>query len=464
MKESLTNKLKDSNPFALLDEEEFEKWIAASEILDKEPGEKILRADEMNSNLYLVLQGEIRLIDYGDIGEGAFTLGKRGSGQLIGWVSLLRGEATENIIASTNVKLLGLPGEYFVKNIKENKKFGDYFGNLVNPHEIYKVGAAAQEQIAKKTENWHKNLALAIKDCRVITVPEQGEHIIDEEVASNIDWYMSSAHHGKYKVGTIVESKFENTENDRLKLPRRLVGIPRNLMDGKEEITKKEKEKEKEKVKEIVVTSLEELGIIEGDNIDPRIKYPSYKAKSKVGSVIAACEMLSEYCKIPFKKDIIKKIIEGHIGRDKKISEELIAGLNEYLGLSTQIAEVLVSNIEYLEVPAQFCVDEVPIMIWEIKNKKVTLGDSVKGLRVVDLEDLRGILGESGKFIISKRTKETQTTRFGWSWFTPLVKKYKKPLALVFAASLLAQLFGLAIPLLLQQIIDKVLSQGISAA
>ena len=94
------------------------------------------------------------------------------------------------------------------------------------------------------------------------------------------------------------------------------------------------------------------------------------------------------------------------------------------------------------------------------KEQKVTLGDSVKGLRVVDLEYLRDILGESGKFIISGKTKETQTTRFGWSWFTPLVKKYKKPLALVFAASLLAQLFGLAIPLLLQQIIDKVLSQG----
>ena len=84
----------------------------------------------------------------------------------------------------------------------------------------------------------------------------------------------------------------------------------------------------------------------------------------------------------------------------------------------------------------------------------------MKGLQVVDLEYMRSIVGDSGKFIISKRTKETQTTRFGWSWFTPLVKKYKKPLALVFAASLLAQLFGLAIPLLLQQIIDKVLSQG----
>ena len=45
------------------------------------------------------------------------------------------------------------------------------------------------------------------------------------------------------------------------------------------------------------------------------------------------------------------------------------------------------------------------------------------------------------------------------SWFTPLWLS-TKPLILVFVSSLLAQLFGLGIPLLIQQIIDKVLTQG----
>ena len=59
-----------------------------------------------------------------------------------------------------------------------------------------------------------------------------------------------------------------------------------------------------------------------------------------------------------------------------------------------------------------------------------------------------------------RRVGSTPTSRFGWNWFTPLILKYKKSLVLVFVASLLAQLLGLAIPLLIQQIIDKVLSQG----
>ena len=64
------------------------------------------------------------------------------------------------------------------------------------------------------------------------------------------------------------------------------------------------------------------------------------------------------------------------------------------------------------------------------------------------------------KFTLPRRTETTPTSRFGWSWFVPLLRKYKKSLVLVFIASLLSQLFGLGIPLLLQQIIDKVLSQG----
>ena len=50
----------------------------------------------------------------------------------------------------------------------------------------------------------------------------------------------------------------------------------------------------------------------------------------------------------------------------------------------------------------------------------------------------------------------TVRVSFGWSWL-PLLK-VQVTLALVFISSLLAQLFGLV--LILQQIIDKVLSQG----
>ena len=464
MKESirrdLIDKLKDLKPFSLLDEETLCSWISDSRIEDKLPGENILRTDEINNNIYLVLQGEIRLIAYGDIGEGAFTLGKRGKGQLIGWVSLLRGEGTENVIASTNVKLLALSAAQFITAIKNNKEFAVHFENLPNPHEIYKVGVAAQEQNPLKSKGWHKDLTNNLKRCKIKTIEKGKVFIVSKEMSEDLFWYMSSAQSRRYSIGSRINDKVEDAIDDKLMLPRRIVGIPKDLMVTNDSMSMDTETDEKEKVKEIVVTSLEELGIMEEDNIDPSIKFPIYSSRSKLGSVICACRMLAEYHKIPFRKDTVKKIVEGHLSRDKAVTSELIAALNEYMGLSTQIAEVNTSNVECLEVPAQTCINEIPIMIWEFKKKEVTIGDAKKGLQVLTVDQLKDRLGEKAKFVISKRTRETQTTKFGWGWFTPLAKKYKKPLLLVFVASLLAQLFGLAIPLLLQQIIDKVLSQG----
>ena len=68
--------------------------------------------------------------------------------------------------------------------------------------------------------------------------------------------------------------------------------------------------------------------------------------------------------------------------------------------------------------------------------------------------------GVNIRLLILKKSPSATTNTFGWKWFIPLVVKYKWALILVFAATMVAQLMNLAIPLLLQQIIDKVLSQG----
>ena len=99
-------------------------------------------------------------------------------------------------------------------------------------------------------------------------------------------------------------------------------------------------------------------------------------------------------------------------------------------------------------------------MFYGIRKSEAIIASPEVGIYRVDLESLSSSFGERFRFVLPRRVASTPTSRFGWSWFTPLLKKYKKSLVLVFVSSLLAQLFGLAIPLLLQQIIDKVLNQG----
>ena len=61
-------------------------------------------------------------------------------------------------------------------------------------------------------------------------------------------------------------------------------------------------------------------------------------------------------------------------------------------------------------------------------------------------------------------TDRTPKKRLSFKWFLPAIKKNKKPLIEVLIASLFVQLFQLMNPLIIQQIIDKVIGQGASSS
>ena len=62
--------------------------------------------------------------------------------------------------------------------------------------------------------------------------------------------------------------------------------------------------------------------------------------------------------------------------------------------------------------------------------------------------------------LIVERNETTKTDRFDWRWFLPLILKYRFSLLIVLSATFAIQLATLGMPLLMQQIIDKTLSQG----
>ena len=63
-------------------------------------------------------------------------------------------------------------------------------------------------------------------------------------------------------------------------------------------------------------------------------------------------------------------------------------------------------------------------------------------------------------FLNIARTNKSPTTKFGLSWFWPSLKKHKGSLLQVVIASFCVQLLTLLNPLLIQQIIDAVITQG----
>ena len=91
LQEQLYKQLNKQNPYSYLTETHLKEWLITSKAVIFTPGQRLLRPDELNSRLYLILSGTVRLLAQGDENEGIYTLDRRGAGQLIGWTSLLRG-------------------------------------------------------------------------------------------------------------------------------------------------------------------------------------------------------------------------------------------------------------------------------------------------------------------------------------------------------------------------------------
>ena len=206
--------------------------------------------------------------------------------------------------------------------------------------------------------------------------------------------------------------------------------------------------------------SLEQLGILESDKMKDDEKYPFIKGKGKLKEATAVCEMIARSYNLPFKKDMVKKIFEDQFRRGKDLTLDLIAGVCEVMGLNSQLATTNTNYTNSIEGPVVLFLEKKCCVLYGKEKGKFVIANPNNGIKRYSLEEIKKEYPENIQFAILKRSTTSPTKKFGWHWFTPLLKKYKLSLFLVFVSSLLAQVFGLAIPLLIQQIIDKVLSQG----
>jgi len=74
-------------------------------------------------------------------------------------------------------------------------------------------------------------------------------------------------------------------------------------------------------------------------------------------------------------------------------------------------------------------------------------------------EEIESNFPEGIELLLLERSNSTPERRFGFSWFWPALRRYRGLLLQVLLASFVVQLFSLANPLLIQVIIDKVISQ-----
>jgi len=458
--EALLEQLAAQSPFSKLPEEELKIWLSSAKRVHFAIGQRILRPDELNPYIYLVLQGNIRLIAIGSESEGQISLGLRGPGQLLGWISLLRGTPTEFVRASTDVVALKLSATDFISIVRKHPPFASCFNCLTNPHETYLVAQASAELQPIQKPEWQNDLRKCVGQSIASSI-YPGEPLNSlPEIPSDWSWFLSTPSVPGYAVGTTITNTLASLpERPGFLLPYRLVALPRLVPLHIPEIDSR-LATSSSSVNETSPVDMHKLGILEDDLLIDEERYPLVRGRGPLNEVLAVCEMVALQYEVPFRRDAVQKVLEVQLQRDNVISLELLSGLCELLGMTTQLAETASIHIGSVESPAVLILDGIPIIFQGLKKGKAIILHPHLGVKKIPQSEFISSLGEKFRFSLPRRSPTTPTSRFGWHWFTPLLKKYSVPLALVFISSFLAQLFGLAIPLLLQQIIDKVLTQG----
>jgi ATP-binding cassette subfamily B protein len=453
-------KLVKQIPFALLPAEQCEAWFTGAQLLRYEPGKRLLRPDELPEWLLVVVQGQVRLLVNDPVDQEPITLEKRGPGQLLGWSSLLRGAACEWVSASNDVFVVAVPAEGFVAAVLSCPAFADYFHRLPGAHEAHAVAMAAAELQPRRPAGWQQELQTRLAQAWACALEPGLPFSPPASAPGGLIWHLSTVGVPGIPVGACLDASVVLPKHEGYRLPYRCIGLPEAKELPAAEQVLPVQALFTEVTDQAPATSLQQLGILEDDHLQDRDRFPLVRGRGQLAEAMAVIEMMALSHHVPFRRDAIGNVLEDQFRRDKTLSLELLAGLCELMGLNSQLAETDRANLASVEAPAFLMLEGIPVVLFRQAGSHLLLGHPHHGLQRLPISQVKQQLGERFRFVLPRRAAATPTSRFGWSWFTPLLGKYKTALAIVFIASLLAQLFGLAIPLLIQQIIDKVLSQG----
>ncbi|MEM8829805.1 MAG: peptidase domain-containing ABC transporter, partial [Cyanobacteria bacterium P01_G01_bin.19] len=444
-------------------------------------GKVMIMREKMQGQVAIISEGEVRLLGYDPRTKMPTTLDKLKPGQIIGWVNLARGVPCETAMASTEVVCLALDNADFLALIEQHPQLASQYKLKPAKVEIFDLLGVQLEQEAQG--DWElEDLADRMTEVAEAYYLPPGEHQLDSDIARTLKdpsliWLVSGGGTiDNFPVGSRLElTRDRQTITVKGDRPARLISIPKShWFEGVEASTFIEDPLADIDTTGIISLDLDETdfddsqGLGEGytfhseeETVDSEKKeYPYFSGKTPLDAGVACFQMLSKYFGMPFRKEVIKRVLKEQLERTPNLSLPLCGAVSELMGLSPQLINIPAQAITRIDGPCLVTWQDNLAIIYELTESELVIAVPELGVRRYKPEDFIETWGEGGEVLLLKKTKDTPQERFGLNWFLPALQKYRRVLIEVFVASFFVQLFQLANPLMIQVIIDKVISQN----
>lgn len=408
------------------------------------------------SHVYWILQGECRLLSIGE--DSLSSLARMGPGYCVGLASLLRANPCENVTASTPVVALAVPDCLIVEFYKNESSFKTWCNQTLWAAELAEILHLSVKRNARAFSSPMSRLAKIVQTAQLITGSDQTHpKIVDKEFDGRI-FFVASANTDQ-PIGTELDIN--------LPLPRarppfdlRVVSIPKDLIDLEDHLPSSSQPSSSSS--ELVgreAPALVQRGGLDLGQTDELSNFKLIPAQGQMEETLACLQMLALQLKLPLRRDSIEKILRDNMRRGQSLSLQLCGQLGASLGLHVLAAKVPPEKGVRLQPLSMVPWKESFALVISSDVTGLKLASPSNGIVKLIPDQLEEAFPEGIEVLIMERAANTPEKRFGPDWFIPVLSRYKGVLIQVLIASFVVQLFSLANPLLIQVIIDKVISQ-----
>lgn len=450
----------DSFPFQNLPIEARKQLIPKLSISTFNVGEELQTEGELPIALHCLIEGEVRVL--GASNHQCPTLSKCGTGAVIGWEALLRRRPYGSVRAAQPVRTVSISADEFERWLP---KLLDAFSERISILEIADVLTHLIHNLPHVEAKANFVSTLRQLELMLHAPPEAAPKLVAQywtgsnSIADGYDWFVSSAADATLAIATKIEPQ---TSIPKPLGTVRLVGIAPSVLSTI-----------------LPASSVELIRVGSTSAIDSPIvrqsqhskTYPAYRAQTRdvFESVNVAFWNVCTYLDIPYRPQSLRAWYPSFAALSvTPIS--LCPRIAPIFGLHTRSIKTsaTAAGLARVQCPALIVVDDELCVLYHATSRRVTIATPHNGRIDLDARALRNRLAVSGtasgvpcvEVVQISRLNENSSQPFGWRWLASSLVSQRSILIQVVLASIFIQLLGLANPLLIQQIIDRVIIAG----
>ena len=401
-----------------------------------EEGKFLIKSTIIPSEVYFIIEGQARIIY--KYGNQENTVEKIENDNWIGLTSFIRNDAIEDVISSSNLKVLSIPDNILVSLLKK--------GSLFKYEDIKLVEIVDFFYKKNLFSNDFEDIILKAKELRNFFKVSYSYKKFSTKI------YLSASNNISNKLiyDELSFADYKSANQKYIKL--RMIGIEKDIF-FKEIMGNKSKYLDKS-------SKLRNYSPYPS-SLDLSGKKEKYivRAKGNIGEILACIKMLCRIFKINYKEEYLKNIVNEKISYLKNLNLEFVSDILLNYGFMVASTNIKRSDLRNSSKNS---------LIFYKNHISLILKANIKGLYLLSPnfgevflieKEIEDNFPEVIPILLVNKSIKNENPDLGINWIIPFLKKYKNLFTKLLLASVFVQLLTLANPLLIQVIIDKVINQ-----